>query len=455
MGQDDVSEITLDSKALAIRAGARLSIPGMAIMTAVLVFVHIWFRPRVQTVLHLDLWVAFMGGTVVVWLAVILAFFLRQPDDSETVRRWGPLGHGIQVAQNLGIAASPWVLLPGSDAAFQYFTTMMFVWYIGVSAITSNAGAPVSRWEVAAMTLSSALFALSQDTPYRIPVALLVLLIGFSMIGLRGMVQKALLTAVSAQARSLRLEAETREALAVVAAERDLKTRFIAAASHDLQQPVAAAAMFFEAAVRAPEGPMRDRALEGARAAFRSTSTLLDSLLHHLRLEAGAEPVRIGPVDVDGLLQTILLRHQPAAADKAIGIRRSRARLQVQADEGLLERAIENLVANSIRHSGAARLFLGARRRGGGVELWVIDDGRGIPEAERNTVFERFATGQGGTAGFGLGLGSARQQVELMGGTLLLEPRWARGAAFVIRLPAAAGPDGDAQAAARAEARAA
>lgn len=455
MNRESRPVVALAANALAIRAGAKLSIGGMAIMAGVLVFVSIWFRPRVQTVLHFDLWLAYMGTTVLVWAAAIAVFFARRPDDAETVRLWGPVGHRIQMAQNIGIAASSWVLLPGTDPALQYFTTMMHVWYVGVLVITSNAGAPVSRWEVALLTLSAALFALTQDTPYRIPVALLVAGIGLSMIGLRGMVQKAVVTAVDAQARSLAAEAETRAALARVAAERDLKARFIAAASHDLQQPVAAAAMFFEAAVRAPDGPVRDRALEGARAAFRSTSSLLESMLQHLRLESGAEPVRIGTVALDRMLQTIVARHGPAAADRGLAIRLGRARPVVLADEGLLERAIENLVANAVRHSGARRLLLGARRRGDTVEIWVIDDGRGIPDADQPTLFESFATGSGGSAGFGLGLSSARQQVELIGGSLALVAGWRGGAAFRIRLPAAQTQGPGMPSAAQARARAA
>lgn len=430
-------DMDVEARAKAIRAGARMSIPGMAIMSVVLVFVHIWFRPRVQTPLHLDLWLAFMGGVVLFWSASMVAFARQRPEATETVATWAVCGKVIQAGLNIGIAASPWVLLPGTDPALQYFTTMMYVWYVGVTTMTSNAGVPISRWEVALLTLSSASFALTQTTPYSIPVALLIVLIGLTMLGLRRLVQSTVSAALAAEVLSAQAAAATREALATVAGERDSKTRFIASASHDLQQPLAAAALYLEAAVASGQGEVRERAIMGVRSSLASTTALIDSMLDHLRLEAGAAEAKVGEVPIDPLLQAVAIQHQPSAIAAGIALVVKSGRGQILADAAMVRRALGNLVANAVRHSGGSRVVVGARRRSSVVDIWVIDDGRGMPPGHEEWLFTDYGAGPADTAGLGLGLASVRRQAELLGGSVALDTRWRRGAAFRLTLPSA------------------
>jgi signal transduction histidine kinase len=434
-GTITADDADLAIRAAAIRHGARISVPGVFIMTAVLLFVHMWFRSRVESLVALDLWLLFMGGLVLFFLGAMTVFIWRKPGDAETVADWSKYGHWTQIGFNIGIAASPWVLLLGADPLLQYFTTMMYVWYIGVATVTSNAGVPVSRWEVVMLTASLAAFALSQDTPYRIPVALLIGMIGLTMLGLRSLAQRAVVAALTAQASSARSEAATQRALAVVAAERDSKTRFIASATHDLQQPLAAAGFHFEATLA--NGPLHDRAVAGVRSSLASASGLIASMLDHMRLEAGAVDARPQPIAVGAMLQAEALLQEPAALAAGISIRVVPSSVMLLADPVILSRAVGNLLANAIRHSGASRVLIGARRRGRSADIWVIDDGRGLPDGWPDWLFADYGTGAVATAGFGLGLASVRRQSELLGGNIALDPRWRRGAAFRLSLPMA------------------
>jgi signal transduction histidine kinase len=94
-----------------------------------------------------------------------------------------------------------------------------------------------------------------------------------------------------------------------------------------------------------------------------------------------------------------------------------------------------------VRHSAGRRVLVGARRRQDRVRLWVIDDGHGIPVADRATLFDEFVQGSDHgdhvRGGFGLGLASARRMARLMGGDAGFDPKWERGSAFWLELPAA------------------
>ncbi|WP_197041844.1 sensor histidine kinase [Sandarakinorhabdus oryzae] len=376
-----------------------------------------------------------MGGLVLLFLVAMAAFTWVRPNDQDTVSYWYKFGKWTQTGFNVGIAASPWVLLPGGDVALQYFTTMMYVWYIGVATLTSNAGVPIGRWEVVLMTVSLAVFALSQDTSYRIPVAILISVIGLTMLGLRSLVQRALGAALEAQAQSARSEAATQRALAIVAAERDSKTRFIASATHDLQQPLAAAGFHFESSLQL--GPQQDRAVAGVRSSLASASELIGLMLDYLRLDAGAVKPRPQPVPLGPLMRAEALNLEPAAAAAGMTIRIAPSSAIVVGDPAILARAIGNLLANAVRHSGGRHVLIGTRRRGALVDLWVIDDGRGLPDGWSAWLFADYGTGAVATARMGLGLASVRRQSELLGGSVALEPRWRHGAAFRLSLPRA------------------
>lgn len=237
--------------------------------------------------------------------------------------------------------------------------------------------------------------------------------------------------------QALNREFHARQALAM---ERDARTRFLASASHDLDQPLQAARLSFEQAMRAPEGERRERASRRVRWALDSAQRLVAGISEHLRLEAGAVTARHEPVPLGHALSSLLEMLEPAAKAGRIELRAVPSSLTVMADPHLLDRILTNLVTNAVRHSGGRRVLIGARRMGSVVQLWVIDDGAGIPEAERERVFTDYAQGDHGDqmrGGFGLGLASARRMAELIGGTLTLDARWVNGCAFRVELPRA------------------
>ncbi len=231
---------------------------------------------------------------------------------------------------------------------------------------------------------------------------------------------------------------ETEAARAGLLAERDAKGRFIAAAWHDLGQPIQAARLFTDQARRSPSKAGRDAAAREAENAFAAVERQLRSMLDHLRLEAGTVSPAVTTLAAGPLLAETIALHAAAARHAGVRLRALPSRLLLRGDADLAARALSNLIDNALRHASARRVLVAARRRRTAVQLWVIDDGVGIPAALAPRLFDDFTQGAGPEAGgFGLGLGSARRCARLLGGDISLAPQWRGGAAFCLELPAA------------------
>jgi signal transduction histidine kinase len=255
-----------------------------------------------------------------------------------------------------------------------------------------------------------------------------------------GYVPGTVAEAVAARLAAEQAKAELQVALESVAEERDAKTRFIAAASHDLGQPLQAASLFFDQTLRAPDPAQRDRAADGVRKAFASADQLISHMLNHLRLEADAVDPHLTRVGLGPAMSRIAEQFGPAASAAGIVIRPIPAQAQIRLDRVLFERALGNLVGNAIAHSGATRIVMGARRHGGHIRIWVIDNGCGIARVDAGRIFEDYYRGSDSKAavksGFGLGLSSVRRIANLMNGNAGLDGRWLNGAAFFLEFPA-------------------
>ncbi len=227
---------------------------------------------------------------------------------------------------------------------------------------------------------------------------------------------------------------------AVPVAEADQeRAALLAAVSHDLRAPLAAA----KAAVsclRADDVRLTtdDRAdlLAAAEESLDRLAYIAASLLDVSRLQAGARAVFPRPADLGEIVAAALeaLGPQPVLADIPSGLP------EVLADPALAERVIVNLAGNALRYSpAAAPPLLTARTAGNRVELHVVDHGPGIPAADRKRVFQPFCRlgDPGDRTGVGLGLAVARGLAETMGGTVEPEDTAGGGLTMVLTLPAA------------------
>lgn len=330
-----------------------------------------------------------------------------------------------------------WLWLPYADEGVMLACIVCQICTVTLYIMTTIEPPPSSgRLPLAPLALptSIAVYLVAYPGRFTIPLGVFVVAYAITIMVMQRYVQRQV-----DEAHAARKAAEA--ALAQVAAERDAKTRFLASASHDLGQPLQAARLSFDQAMRATDAALRDRAVSRVRWAFDATEQLLRRMLDHLRLESGGVEATIQPVAVGPLIARIAELHEPAARLAGVEVVAIPTRLVAAADPELLERVLGNLVVNALRHAKARRVIVGARRRGARVRLWVIDDGVGIAAADNARLFDDYVQGSNHgdeiRGGFGLGLASAKRMMELMGGGIALEAKRLNGCAFWVELPSA------------------
>ncbi|MFV0409362.1 MAG: ATP-binding protein [Paracoccus sp. (in: a-proteobacteria)] len=211
------------------------------------------------------------------------------------------------------------------------------------------------------------------------------------------------------------------------------KTRFLAAASHDLLQPLNAAKLFL-ASVQPEALPPREAMLmQRVESAFSSVEAILHALLDISRLD-GATDVQHSQVDLGALFASIATDYRETAARKGILLRFVPTRAVILSDPGYLQRIIQNLVVNAITYTAGGKVLFGARHLPGGkirIEVW--DTGPGIPACEREAIFEEFHrldTGLAQAPGMGLGLSIVKRAAMLLDHQLSLDSREGHGTVF-------------------------
>ncbi len=229
------------------------------------------------------------------------------------------------------------------------------------------------------------------------------------------------------------------EARAVAETATRDKTRFLAAASHDLLQPLHAARLFCAALDegKAPHQAELVRAIDGA---IGSADTLLRALLDVSRLDAGGVVPKVERFALGALIEELAVQFRPLAGERGLVLAAHAGAFSVATDRSLLRSILQNFLSNAVRYSADGRIWIGARRRGNDVLIEVRDNGPGIAAADRERIFEEFERLESkGSAGGGVGLGLAivRRIARLLGAAVELRSAPGRGTTFAVRVPIA------------------
>ncbi len=416
-----------------LRAGRVTAWIGVLLLASVIAYITVVFHGAVNPV-ALGLWSGAFVLVLLVWCGAMAMAMTRDPGDQEILRVWIPVFKAVAIAANLLIAASVWLFLPAAGPELFALMLVMYVWFIPIQMLAENRATRVSVLATLAVFGSLTLYVLTHPAPYSTALAAFLVVFTVSVLAMRRVIHRALAEAIQARLEAERAGRALNEALTEVADQRDAITRFLAAASHDLQQPVQAARLFFDQAIDTKSAEARDRAIRGARRAFASTQSLLQEMLEHLRLESGAAKPTVASHAIGPILQDMALEQEAVANAAGLTIRVAQTGLAALIDPALAKRILGNLVTNACTHAGATRLLIGARRNGERVRIYVVDDGRGIAPTKAATLFGAFAASGAGRANFGLGLSTSRRFARAMGGELTLDPRWTDGACFVLDL---------------------
>jgi signal transduction histidine kinase len=215
------------------------------------------------------------------------------------------------------------------------------------------------------------------------------------------------------------------------------KTRFLAAAGHDILQPLNAARLYSTALSER----LRESEAQLARnidSSLEAVEGILSALLDISRLDTGSLKPEISLFRLDRLLQQVTTDFTPLAADKGLKLRVIPCSLSVYSDRNLLRRLLQNLVSNSIKYSRSGKILIGVRRRGSNLELKVADTGIGIAPEKQELVFREFYRldeGMSQADGLGLGLSIVDRIVRVLHLSIHLRSEHGKGTCFSVIIP--------------------
>ena len=234
------------------------------------------------------------------------------------------------------------------------------------------------------------------------------------------------------------------EARAAAEAANRAKSQLLAAASHDLRQPLHALGLYTAALATRARDSTWQPLVGNVQNAVNALEAQFAQLLDLSQLEAGAHRPERSRVALAPLFARVVAEFRPQAEARGLHLRSVPTRLAVDSDAALLERMLRNLVANAVRYTSRGGIVVGARRRGPRVSAIVVDTGVGIAPEHGERIFEEFYQVRGGCStrstpsGMGLGLAIVRRLARLLSHDVAVVSRVGAGSCFRIDAPRAA-----------------
>ncbi len=220
------------------------------------------------------------------------------------------------------------------------------------------------------------------------------------------------------------------------------KSRFLAAASHDLRQPLHAMTLFVSALSRRLSGGESGELVGNLDNSLRSLRAMIDTLLDISKLDAGLVKPSLAPLALSDLFAALEPGFSAVARDRGLAFRVVPTAAMVVGDRTLVELAMRNLIANAFKFTRGGGVLVGCRRRRGRIGVAVADTGVGVASDRQARVFEEFhrdkTTPNGPNEGIGLGLSIVQRLAALMGGAVELRSRPGKGSVFTLWLREAA-----------------
>lgn len=238
--------------------------------------------------------------------------------------------------------------------------------------------------------------------------------------------------------RVLERTLELEDALAVAERANASKSRFVAAASHDLLQPLSAAKLYIASLDNASSDERARDIIGKAGRALNSVENILEALLDISKLDSGRASFNIGAVSLGVILDQLRDEFSPVAAQKKLDLRFVKTNAVVQSDATYLRRILQNLIGNALRYTDAGKVLVGVRQNKGSVRVEVWDTGPGIPDDKQNIIFgefQRLNASASAAEGMGLGLAIVERACSLLNHPLRVESKVGVGTGFLVEIP--------------------
>lgn len=340
------------------------------------------------------------------------------------------------------IVSCPWGSLPllcfGVHDSQLEIIAIATITGLAVHTVGQNAPIPHVFLRASLFLLSCLGFLIQPDDTIRIlGVGALLLIPAFTIQALNGakVVRNTVQLTIDKDTLIQAAETARRDAVKANAA----KSVFLAAASHDLRQPIHAQALFLEALSATRLDGSQSDLLANARLAGSASSELLDALLDFSRIEAGVVVPCIRSFSIQDIFYTIENEAAPMAEAKGLIFRCHESTLAAYSDPALVELILRNLTSNAIRYTFEGGVLLGARQRTGLLVVEVWDTGLGIEPEQQEAIFQEFHQlnnpARDRRKGLGLGLAIAKGLADRLGHKLTLRSRPGHGSVFRLEIP--------------------
>jgi signal transduction histidine kinase/CheY-like chemotaxis protein len=238
-----------------------------------------------------------------------------------------------------------------------------------------------------------------------------------------------------------RLNSELAQAKSTAEDANISKTRFLAAASHDILQPLNAARLYVTSLVEREAGGEETRLVENIDESLQAIEEILGALLDISRLDAGAMTTSITSFRVGDLMRSLEIEFAPIARAKGLRLSFVPCSLAVRSDRLLLRRLLQNLISNAIKYTPRGRVLVGCRRHGESLKICVYDTGVGIPVVKRAEIFKEFHRLEQGARiarGLGLGLSIVERLARVLNHGIAIDANAGGGSVFSVTVPTAA-----------------
>jgi signal transduction histidine kinase/CheY-like chemotaxis protein len=394
---------------------------------------------------HLLGWLLALAAVCALRAAQIAVFFRIDPPKAR-ISRWA-----VASAAGSTLVGAAWalacLLFLEADEPISIITITVILMGICAGSVVNLASYLPSFWAVVGPSMAALIAVLLwHGGEVSTTVALLALVASIAyFIGARNV--NRLLTDslnLSFENMALRREAEEKSSL-IDAARRSAeqanaaKTRFLAAASHDLRQPMHALGLLLATLAQQVRSAQNAQLLEQIESAVDAVDSMLNSLLDISKLDAGVVQPSVGPVDLGPLMQRLESDHQPIAKLTGNALRVRPSRTVALSDPAMLQRILTNLVSNALRYTAKGRVLVCARSRGEFLRIDVYDTGPGIPAHARDDIFLEFHQlgnpERDRRKGLGLGLAIVKRLASLLDHRIELRSTVGRGSRFSVFLP--------------------
>ena len=420
----------------AVFGAVRLGVLGAAAEAAILAF-SLTRIGAVGGLLALS-WALAVGACAIAHLTLLFAYRRSRSADSDW-RRWARWFTAICCVEGI-----IWGLMPVAVGTGNGFESEMLA-LVGLAGVAAGAipafspSLPAFAAFFFPATIPYTVWSALEQNPLHQATTALMLLFVVAIFALGANTGRSFRQLVGLRMETAELAEDLRRQKDIAEAASLAKSSFLAAASHDLRQPVHALGLFAGALRATAIPPEARRLVEQIEASTSAMDELFTALLDISRLDAGVVEVRRRPFALDPFLARLCRDHEDEAREKGVKLRLHRCRAVAFSDPALMERIVRNLIANAVRYTEAGRVVVGCRIRGNFVAIQVWDTGPGIPADQQDRVFQEYYqlgnAERDRTKGLGLGLAIVRRLVQLLGARLTLKSDVGRGSCFEVVVP--------------------